>query len=36
MSDNDKILTVKDAMYRTAKDLESGALRTSQAISSIA
>lgn len=29
MSDNEKALTVKDAMYRTAKDLESGALWTS-------
>lgn len=36
MSDNEKALTVKDAMYRTAKDLESGALWTSQAIASIA
>lgn len=36
MSDNEKTLTVKEAMYRTAKDLESGALWTSQAIASIA
>lgn len=36
MSNDEKLLTVKDAMYRTAKDLESGALWTSQAIASIA
>ena len=36
MRGNKKALTVKDAMYRTAKDLESGALWTSQAIASIA
>ena len=36
MSDNEKTLTVKEAMYRTAKDLESGTLWTSQAIASIA
>lgn len=36
MSNDEKLLTVKDAMYRTAKDLEGGALWTSQAIASIA
>lgn len=36
MSDSKKALTVKDAMYRTAEDLDSGALWTSQAIASIA
>lgn len=36
MSNDEKLLTVKDAMYRTAKDLERGALWTSQAIASIA
>lgn len=36
MSNDEKLLTVKDAMYRSAKDLESGALWTSQAIASIA
>lgn len=36
MSDNKKTLTVKDALYRTAEDLSSGALWTSQAIASIA
>lgn len=36
MSDDEKILSAKDAIYRTAKDLESGALWTSQAIASIA
>lgn len=29
MSNDEKLLMVKDAMYRTAKDLESGALWTS-------
>lgn len=36
MSGNEKALSVKDAMDRTAKDLASGALWTSQAIASIA
>lgn len=36
MSDDEKILSAKDAIYRTAKDLESGALWTRQAIASIA
>ena len=36
MSDDEKILSAKDAIYRTAKDLESGALWTSLAIASIA
>ena len=36
MSDNKKALTLKDAMCRTAKDLKSGVLWTSQAIASIA
>lgn len=36
MSDNEKALTLKDAMCRTAKDLESGVLWTSLAIASIA
>ena len=36
MSDNKKALTLKDAMCRTAKELKSGVLWTSQAIASIA
>lgn len=36
MSNNEKNLSVKDAMYRTAKDLDSGLLWTSQAIANIA